>query len=93
MGTGIWETGSGTSRSGSSQHLEVEVCGAAAPHGCRSTGAGPRAAASALCIGRPICRHSNDSRALTFGSEPPFSREGAGQGEDSITASGATHGA
>ncbi len=93
MGTGIWETASSTPRSGTSPQFQDEVCGAAAPHGCRVAGAGPRAAASAGPFGRPICSHSNDSRALTFGSEPSFSRKGAGQGEDSITASGATHGA
>lgn len=93
MGTGIWETASSAPRSGSSRLSELEVCGAAAPHGYRSSGAGPRAAASAHWKPRPFWNHSNGSRVLIPAVEPLFSRKDAGPSEDSIDASGATHGA
>lgn len=92
MGTGIWETAPSAPRSGLSLRSELEVCGAAAPHGYRMSGAGPRAAASACSEQRPFWNHSHGSRVHKVAANTRFGRNDVALSEDSITASGATHG-
>lgn len=91
MGTGIWEMGTNASWGGSSPSPNLEViCGVAAPHGCRTAEAGPRAATS---VSSPTRRWSSPSigrAAVPAPAEHRFSRKSRPQGERRSVASGVT---
>ena len=95
MGTGIWEMGTNVPCGGSSPspYLEV-ICGVAAPHGCRTAEAGPRAATSAFSPTRRCTSPPNGRAAGPEPAELRFSRKRRHQGERWSVASGvALHGA